>query len=106
MTTFKILLDSEPLLHGREAKAVMREHGISVLSGWPKYCPDLDPQENVWSKAEPFLRQSETGKEPFDEWKLKLLPAIYRYPTPEKLVGSMENRIRQCLERQGAMTDY
>ena len=105
-TSYKILLDSEPLLHGPEAKAAFREANISVLAGWPKYCPDLNPQENVWSKAEPALRQSETGKESFEAWKEKLVPAIYKYAAPEKLVASMEKRIRQVLERDGGMADY
>ena len=105
-TSFKILLDSEPLLHGPEAKAAMREHGISILAGWPKYCPDLNPQENVWSRAEPALRAIETGKETFEQWKTLLIPAIHKYAGPEKLVASMEKRIKQCIERDGAVIDY
>ena len=50
---FRILLDSEPLLHGPAAKAVFRQYGISIEPGWPKYSADLNPQENIWSQAEP-----------------------------------------------------
>ena len=34
-TSFRILLDGEPLLHTACAKAAMRKHGITVVPGWP-----------------------------------------------------------------------
>jgi transposase len=105
-TSFKIILDGEKTLRGAAAKTALRQAGITILAGWPGYSPDLNPQENVWSKAEPALRNMETGKETFETWCTKLVPAVYKYPTPEKLVGSMEGRIKQCLERQGSITDY
>lgn len=105
-TSFKILLDGEKALHGPAAKAAFRAANITVLAGWPKYSPDLNPQENVWSRAEPELRKTEKGNESFEQWCTKLVPAVYKYPTPEKLIGSMEKRIAQCLQRNGAMNDY
>jgi len=35
-TSFRILLDGEPLLHKPVAKRAMRKHNIEVLAGWPK----------------------------------------------------------------------
>ena len=55
-TSFQILLDSEPLLHKPVAKRALRAANISVLPNWPKYSPDLNPQEHVWSWAEEKLR--------------------------------------------------
>ena len=37
--SFRILLDSEPLLHTDEATAALSEFGITAMSGWPKYSP-------------------------------------------------------------------
>ncbi len=58
-TSFQILLGGEKLLHGPAAKAAMKEVGISVLPRWPKYSPDLNPQENIWAWAETRLRKNE-----------------------------------------------
>ena len=104
--SFRILLDGEKVLHAPQAKAAYRAAGIVVESGWPGHSPDLNPQENVWSKTEPILRKRETGKESFETWKTLLIPAVTSYETPEKLVGSMANRVAQCIERKGAATDY
>ena len=47
LTSCQILLDGEKLLHGPNAKAAFKDHNIKCLPGWPKYSPDLNPQENV-----------------------------------------------------------
>ena len=53
---FHLLLDSEPLLHTDEAKASYTRAGITT-EAWPKYSPDLNPQEQVWAWAESKLRR-------------------------------------------------
>jgi hypothetical protein len=58
----QILLDGEQLLHALVAKAAMTEVGLTVLPNWPRYSPDLNPQENVWAWAEERLRSFETFK--------------------------------------------
>lgn len=104
-TSFQILLDGENLLHAPEAKAAMAEHGIKVLPDWPKYSPELNPQENVWAWVEPDLRRTEKDDETFDEFQGNLLATCKRYPASEKLVGSMAKRIRKVIDSQGAMID-
>ena len=42
-----ILLDSEKLLHAKEAKETMKEYDMGALPNWPRYSPDLNPQEHV-----------------------------------------------------------
>ncbi len=102
-STFQILLDGEPLLHGDEAKAAMADAGISVLPDWPKYSPELNPQENVWAWAENELRELESDDDSFEEFKKLTLKACRAYPGHKKLVGSMEERIAECIESKGAM---
>ena len=104
-TSFQILLDGEKLLHAPAAKNAYKEFGITTLPKWPKYNPDLNPQENVWSRAEPTVRLMETGREPFEQWTKKVVKACNTYPSPQKLIGSMARRCKQVLERQGAMAD-
>jgi len=103
--SYNILLDGEKLLHAPEAKAAMREAGITTLEGWPKYSPELNPQEHVWARAEPCVRQLETGRDSFEAWEKKVLKAIGLYPSPEKLIASMARRCQDCSRRKGAMLD-
>jgi len=35
----------------------------------------------------------------------KVLAAVKKYPSPEKLVSSMARRCKECLKRGGAMLD-
>jgi hypothetical protein len=103
--SYNLLLDGEKILHAPEAKAAMREARITTLQGWPKYSPELSPQEHVWTQAEPRTRQLETGRDSFEAWEKKVFQAIGHYPSPEKLIGSMARRCQDCINRRGAMLD-
>ena len=104
LTSFHILLDGEPLLHAPSSKAAYREAKITT-EPWPKYSPDLNPQEQVWSWAEPQLRRLETGADPFTGWHKKILKAVHAYPAKEKLIPSMARRCKALVARSGAMLD-
>ena len=103
--SFTILLDGEQLLHAPAAKAAMAEKGISVLSGWPKYSPDINPQENVWHWAEKELRRIEKKGDSFATFETKVIKACNAYPSSDKLVGSMAKRMQELVEAKGAMLD-
>ena len=76
LSSFQILLDGEALLHSPVAKKAMKDNGISLLPGWPKYSPDLNPQENVWAWAEPYLRTFERNRDNFSTFQQKTLKAV------------------------------
>ena len=102
----RTLIDGEPLLQTDVAKAALSEFGIKAMSGWPRYSPDLNPQENVWSWIENALRKKEDPADTFEDFCRKLLRVAHRYPSPATLIGTMANRIQEVLKSKGAMTKY
>ena len=102
----RILIDSERLLHTEEAKRAFAEFGICPMADWPKYSPDMNPQENVWSWTEKALRREEQKSDTFPTFCRKLLRVARRYPSPESLIPSMAKRVQAVLQHGGAMTKY
>ena len=98
---FQILLDSEPLLHGPEANAAFAEKGISVLPNWPKYSPELNPQENIWPWAENALRKREQDDDTFEDFGKRCLAAVDDFPAKHKLIASMAHRIAKLIAADG-----
>ena len=101
---FHILLDGENLLHAPPAKAAYKRGSITT-EAWPKYSPDLNPQEQVWAWAEPQLRRLESGSDTFVKWQPKILKAVQAYPAKAKLIPSMARRCKTLVDRAGAMLD-
>ena len=102
----RILLDSEPLLHTSVAKAALAEFGLQPLAAWPKYSPDLNPQEHVWSWVEQALRKEEQKSDTFAVFCRKLLRVSRRYPSAAALIPSMQKRVQEVIRRKGGMTRF
>ena len=105
-TSMRILLDSEPLLHASVAKAAFAEFGLQPMASWPKYSPDLNPQENVWSWVEQALRREEQKSDTFEVFCRKLLRVWKRYPGAAALIPSMQKRMQEVLRCKGGMTKF
>jgi hypothetical protein len=97
----QILLDGEKVFYGPPAKKAMKDNDITVLPGWPKYSPDLNPQENVWDWAEKELRTMKCSSDTFATFGKKCVKAVEKYPGSDKLIGSMAKRMRILVEGQG-----
>mgnify|MGYP002176299488 CR=1 FL=1 len=79
----------------------MKDVGLTVLPSWPKYSPDLNPQEIVWAWAEERLREKEADGDSFDAFKKRAVAACRAYPHAGKLVGGMAKRVKLLLGKHG-----
>ena len=100
--TCRVLLDGETILHTTVAKEAFKQSGIRLLPNWPAHSPDLNPQENVWAWGEKQLRKAEKKTDSFSTFKRRIIATCKQYPAKEKLVPSLADRMRRCLDRRGA----
>ena len=107
LKSYQILLDGEKLLHAPAAKTAFRLMNITILPGWPKYSPDLNPQENVWAWAEPELRKREKATDTSKQFGSKVVSAVNAYPFAAKLklIPAVSRRCRVVLDREGAVLE-
>ena len=121
---FKILEDSLPELNeiSREKKIYMqmdnarihwtldalrfyKENNIVVID-WPAYSPDLNPIENVWAyikgklSGKKFISMKQIETEIIKIWES--IPKIQI----EKTCESIYDRIGDCIEMKGGLTNY
>ena len=101
---FRILLDGEKRLRAEPAKSYMAQKKIELLADWPKYSPDLNPQEHVWAGAEKSLREAEKTGDTFHTFGQRCLVAVRQYKGRKKLVASMAARMKEVIDGQGNMT--
>ena len=99
-------MDSESILHAPASKRAYREGGITILPSWPKYSPELNPQENVWPRSEITLRQKEGPKgTTFERFQTLAVEAVEEYKGAKNLIGGMVDRIDQCIASKGTFID-
>ena len=85
----------------------MRNSGCRrFLPDWPKYSPDLNPQENVWSWVEEHLLRAEERSDSFETFCRKMLLVARQYPGGAALIPSMAERTEKVLGLKGWMSRY
>ncbi|CAG8593925.1 27316_t:CDS:2 [Gigaspora margarita] len=92
--------DNDPKHTSRVAKAFLRENAPEVID-WPSNSPDLNPIENLWNIVKNNVEKrwpkdlNELERFMVEEWE-KIPVGIL-----ENLAGSMSNRCRLVLEKNG-----
>jgi hypothetical protein len=79
---------------------------VSILQNWPPTSPDLNPIENFWSYLQ--AKMDSKGCQTFTEYQAALIQEAKATPTAyfSKLVGSMGNRLAECIKKGGDKTRY
>jgi transposase len=92
--------DNDPKHTANLTKNFLNEHMDKVLE-WPKYSPDLNPIENIWS----WLKRKCNEDQPktIDELR-KCILKHWRAITPQFLapyINGLEDRFRKVVKKQG-----
>lgn len=79
---------------------------VSLLSGWPGNSPDLNPIENLWAKVQAEVDAK--GCKTFEEFKDSVEKTLKNVPREQlaNLMGSMQARLKLCIEKAGDKTGY
>jgi len=99
--------DNAPIHTSRQTRTFIEETEI-ILLPWPGQSPDLNPIEHIWDELERHVRSRKdkpkniTELETFlqESWS-QISGSVY-----QKLVSSMENRVKAILKSRGFLTRY
>ena len=107
--------DNAPIHTARIIKAWFEENGIEVEE-WPPYSPDMNPIEHVWKKLKKWVHEHHPELETMTGdnvvIKQRMLEALQEgwdaLPQDflDKLVESMEDRVKALLKAEGWHTKY
>ena len=103
--TWWLLHDNDSRHLSPAVRKVLHDNGITALD-FPPYLPDLNPIENLWTDVQNRMQGKPASTRDELEESLQEAWAETKPEYCEKLARSMSSRIAQCIEREGAYTDY
>ena len=104
---FRIYFDNDSKHTSRKADECIQNNHLNVPKDWPSSSPDLNPLENIWGRMGTEIQKftpstvDDLYKRLKSLWK-QLVTKHYC----EKLIDSMNNRMKQVIERKGLKIDY
>ncbi|KAG1369061.1 hypothetical protein G6F61_012655 [Rhizopus arrhizus] len=100
--------DNDPKHTSKVVKEYLQRQSHNFLQ-WPAQSPDLNPIENMWSLLKRRLNDYETAPKGMNELYERVTKVWYDLMKPEecqKVIESMPQRIRKCIQNKGRWTDY
>lgn len=99
--------DNAPIHTSRQTQTFIEETEITPLP-WPGQSPDLNPIEHIWDELERCVRSRKNNPKNIAELEMFLQESWSQIPSSvyQKLVSSMENRVKAVLKSRGFPTRY
>jgi hypothetical protein len=106
--------DNDPKHTSKEVQADLQQKLPGRVLPWPSYSPDLNPIENIWAILK---RNVEKRVKKMVAQKMSISQAIFASLVEEewksigddvvlRCIGSMSDRIQECINAEGGYTDY
>ena len=97
--------DNAPIHTSRQTRTFIEETEI-ILLPWPGQSPDLNPIEHIWDELERHVRSRKDKPKNITELETFLQESWSRISSSvyQKLVSSMENRVKAVLKSRGFLT--
>ena len=100
------LQDNDPKHKAKGSMKLLRKLTGNRMNRHPPKSPDFNVMEDVWSYLDRHVRASKVKTIEGLKKKLKSLWNNLSWEEFRPNVDSMPSRLRQCVERRGARTDY
>lgn len=111
--SFVLQQDNDPTHKKASIQAIGEWNGaarqgcnVQLLANYPPNSPDLNPIENLWAYVQ--KKVDAAGCKTFQEFKNCVVKSIERAPKSllKALIGSMDKRVKACIELKGGKTKY
>ena len=99
--------DHAPSHSARVTTAFLQQNNVNVLP-WPSVSPDMSPIEHLWDELNRRIRRRPVPPPTLQALEVALVQEWNRIPqaTIRRLIGSMRQRCRVCVNNRGGHTRY